>query len=389
VAFVKAYEDYCSARTDAPVLFHRYAAVAACCAALGNRVYFDAGWERVYPAIWVCFYGGSGLRKTTATGFPISLLNEVDETLPLPQDFTREALYSQLSERPSGIMRWSEMGAVLKALRRDYNAGTIETITQFWDSEPTVTRRTMGQTYRIHRPAVTILAAAKPIWFIQDAQREDVRGGFISRWLFVTAKRPENSFGHFMHDVGDRSVAAHQRASLVQHLRQLSEYEGEISAGAGIEVLERWLVKFEQAWQNENADPADLSQRAGTQIVKLAIGIMASRGTAELGELHPKAVEQAIQMYSYAFDCARDLVGQIMSNDRDRDREALDRVVSVVRAGGGTMKQRDLLRATKMTLRSLEPYLQTLVAAGRLQKRAEKTAGGPSIQYVLQEEDEE
>ena len=55
--FISAYTAYAKDHTSAPETFHQFAALSVCAAALGNRVWVEAGFGRVYPASWVCLIG--------------------------------------------------------------------------------------------------------------------------------------------------------------------------------------------------------------------------------------------------------------------------------------------------------------------------------------------
>lgn len=377
--FGKVFQAYASERTNAPVAFHQFAALTVCAAALGNRVWVDAAWGRIYPAFWVCLTGRSRVRKTTVVNLAAALLARADESIELPHDFSREALYEQLAARPWGLLRWREMGSVLKALKRDYNAGTLETLTDFWDSPATVKRRTKsGGELLITRPAISILAAAKERWFIENIRREDIEGGFMSRWLFVSSDEV-NGAGRFFGN--PRSTAEqYQEESMVAHLRELTQQpEGGIDPGEGGAVIEKWVTKWEARGWDEDTDPADFAARAGAQITKLAVALMAARGEISLGvrSLDAKAAEGAIAMYEESFRCGQQLVEQLRPNSpRSEELERVRAIVAKERA----ITRRELLRRTKMQLRDIEPILETLTGSGHVKiERSPQPGGGAEI----------
>jgi len=379
INFGQAYTEYASARTDSPIEFHRYAAVTVCAAALGNRVYIDAGWGRIYPSMWTCLVGRSGVRKSTAVNLAASLLIAADESLALPQDFTREAFYDQLASQPFGLLHWREMGSVLKALSRDYNAGTKETLTDLWDSPSIVKRRTKAGEVTITRPALSILAAGKPRWFVEAVRREDIEGGFISRWMFVSADQ-NNGRGTFFGNA--RSDAEqHQRDSLIDHLRRLTQHEGHVSPGEGAATLESWLRRFEGEWKDDERDPADFAQRAGTQVTKLAIGIQACRGISYLDALMPEAVEQAIQLFEYSLRCGVALVDQVIGHTKDA--EQIDDVRKALRSAG-KLSRMALVRKMRMKARLLDECIATLIEGDEVSAETEEPEeGGPGRRPVV------
>ena len=192
MTFSAAYEQWVTQRTSASVAYHRYGALAVLGAALGNRVYIDMGWGRVYPSLWVCLVGRSNDRKSTAINLACSLLAQADQSIELPHDFTREAMYEFLAARSFGLLRWREMGSVLESMNREYNAGVLSTLTDLWDSPFMTKRRTIGGgEIQITWPAVSILGGAKERWFVENIRARDIEGGFIGRWLFVRAGADE------------------------------------------------------------------------------------------------------------------------------------------------------------------------------------------------------
>lgn len=387
--FAKAYMDYATARTDAPRIFHTFAALAVCGAALGNRLYLDAGWGNIYPSTWTCFIGRSGVRKTTSGSLAVGLLARADKTLMLPHDFSREALYDQLAARACGILWWREMGSVLKVMKLDYNSGVKETLTDFWDSPDSVVRRTKAAgILEFERPSITILAAAKPRWFQENIDRSDVEGGFLGRWMFVTADA-NNGEGKFF-GTPTTSAQGIQRESLVEHLRSLTrvgtnEPRQIIPTADARDVLERWLRKFQAEYQDEDKDPADFAQRAGTQVIKLALCILACRGANDLSEIPHQAIEQAIELFSQSFQCSQALVALIAGHDKDHD--TLGRINGLVKNAGGTITRRELCRRMSMTVRHLDEYVETLIVSGVLEQVSERRpeGGPPTVFYRLRE----
>jgi len=380
VNFASAYEEYATSRTNAPVEFHRFASVLICAAALGNRLYLDAGWGRIYPSMWMCFIGRSGVRKTTAVNLAASLLARADESIELPHDFTREAFYEQMQQTPYGILRWREMGSVLKALNRDYNSGTLETLTDIWESPHLLTRRTKTSgEIKIRRPAISILAAAKPRWFVEATKREDIEGGFLSRWLFIGADA-NNDEDEFFGTAMTESEEI-QRNSLVAHLKSLIDLRPpnghdayRMERGEGGDVLKAWVRDFaSRMGDDEEQDPADFVQRAGTQVVKLAMGIQACRGPYELSELHPKAVEQGIELFEFSLKCGQKLVNEILGRrweapEVERVRGIIRRVQRVSRAS--------LMRQVRMRSRMLDECISALKDAGEVEQFYDTSSGG-------------
>ncbi len=373
-SFVEAYVAYASDHTSSPETFHQFAAISVCAAALGNRVWVEAGFGRIYPSLWTCFIGPSGVHKSSAVNLATGLLTQANPDLMLPQDFSREALLEHLQRQPFGQLAWPEFGVALESFSKEYNAGVLSTLTDIWDSRAKITRLTKGAgLIEINYPALSIIAAGKVRWLKEYVRPRQVGGGFLGRWLFVM----EHSNGAYL-SIGGRNhgdADRIQRGSLVEQLARLAEFEGgEMALGEGLPVLDAWLEKNEGRW-SEDDDPAEFAQRAGANVVKLAMGIQASQGTHFLRELDVRAVEQAIKLWSYAFDSGRALMQLVLGHSPDS--EAIEKIEQVIR-GAGKIKRRDLCRALNMKVRALDEYLDTLIEGSRIAASRETNESGPA-----------
>jgi len=373
--FLPAFERYCSARTQAPTAFVRYSGLAVCSAALENRVFVRAGFGRIYPSWWLCLVGPSHVRKTTATNMACSLLRTASPTTELPQDFSREALVEHLADRPYGLLRWSELGRALEALGTTYNNGAIATLTEAWDSE-IMTRKTKASgTVRIDHPALSIIAAGKMRWIKEHFKARDIGTGFLGRWLFVYESENLGYKPFFGPPVSDPA----EHDSLVEHLASLTLHPpSEMLGGSGSTYLEDWLKQHETRWR-EDVDPAEFSKRAGAQITKLAIAVQASHGTHYLKELVPAAVQEAIDLWLYAFEAGRKVVSAIAGHGQDSDE--LERIMQIITRAGGMMTRRDLAKAAHLKVFTLDNLLETLVVSGLIEATQEQLPGGTRITY--------
>lgn len=379
--FALAYERYAAERTDAPAAYHHYAAVAICAAALGNRVWVDSCWGRIYPAIWLCFVGPSGTRKSTAVNLACGLLGEAIDNIEFPDDFSREAFYERLAAQPAGVLRWRELGSVLDVWGLDYMRGLSSTLTDFWDSPSTVVRELKSGALAkdnhhrqivIHRPAISIIAAAKLAWFVENVRRRDIEGGFISRWLFVLQHRPSGKPRPFL---GAQRRDDHEmRDSMIAHLRSLAELEGPLLVDPDAAAcINSYTARLDTS-AALRSDPADFSGRAGTHIIKLAMGISASYYRRPPLRLTLPAIELAINMYEVAFRWGCELVELIQNQGYVPDK--MRKLDEIMTAAGGEVTQRDIVRGMHMTIDRLTPLLETKIASGEWEKVSQRNRHG-------------
>src|SRR3990167_8685419 len=374
--FIAAYEDYAASRTSAPAAFHTFAAIMICAAALEDRVYVEAKYGRLYPALWMCFVGPSTVHKSTAVNIACNLMKAAKSDTEVPNDFSREALVEHLSHRPYGLLRWSEISSALESFAKDYNAGVLSTLTDLWDSRPSMTRLTKSAgLVEITYPSLSIFGAGKIRWFQEYIRPKQIGGGFLGRWLFVM-EQDDMGYKPMYSKNGQTDADRLQRDSLIEHLQRLTQHEGEMLPGDGGTAIDDWLRTIHGKWSDDE-DPAEFSKRAHAQVTKLAIGIQAARGTTYLTELHPKAVEQAIGLWLYSFEHGRKLVESILH--RGRESDALDSVLRAIKRDG-SIRRRDLCRKTKMTVRDLDGYMETFITGGLVAlERRPLEGGGPDV----------
>jgi hypothetical protein len=134
-------------------------------------------------------------RKSTAINSAESLLRSSAPDAVLPSDFSREKFLEILGKTPAGMLTLKEFGGFLAALGRDYMGGMKETLTELYDGPDEYSRSLKSSTFTVKRPALTLLAATTLDWFEGRIDEGDLRGGFLARFLFVTAKHKASPKG--------------------------------------------------------------------------------------------------------------------------------------------------------------------------------------------------
>ena len=107
---------------------------------------------------------------------------------------------------------------------------------EMYDRPDSYERATRGQTVRIERLALTVLAASATSWLSEQLRGGDLRSGFLNRFAFVLAEHKEKTYA-----LPGTAHTAQLWAGLVHHLRQLSEITGTASMRlAARENYTRW-----------------------------------------------------------------------------------------------------------------------------------------------------
>ncbi len=167
---------------------------------LGNRVYMLNKHTRIYPNIWSCLIGRSGVsRKTTSlqfAGYTTRPYERLLDELPGPEfehktllmnGITLSKLFSYLADNPCRLFVHNEIGGWLAEMNKSYNASYKQTVTELYDGvDRTITNRERLE--RIRKPALSIAAATTEGWLYKNVgDSADQLSGFIQRFIYYNA----------------------------------------------------------------------------------------------------------------------------------------------------------------------------------------------------------
>ncbi|MFA6721578.1 MAG: DUF3987 domain-containing protein [Candidatus Cloacimonadaceae bacterium] len=167
---------------------------------LGNRVFMLNKHARIYPNIWSCLIGRSGIsRKTTALKFAGYSLQPYESSLDeltaveyerqtlLMNSITLSKMLSYLAENPCRLFVHNEIGSWLAEMNKSFNASYKQTVTELYDGvDRTVSNRERFE--RIRKPALSIAAATTDVWLYKNVgDSAELLSGFLQRFLFYNA----------------------------------------------------------------------------------------------------------------------------------------------------------------------------------------------------------
>ena len=131
---LRQYENAWVPTSDAPREYHIAAGLAVLAATIENRIFLPFGGDAIYPNVWILILGPSSFFRKSSTlskaKKTLGRLNVGGDKGPLlPDEFSREALLKHLSEKPQGLLTYSEFSGALATYSRDYMSGTKELLT--------------------------------------------------------------------------------------------------------------------------------------------------------------------------------------------------------------------------------------------------------------------
>lgn len=367
--FLKGYCDYASELTDAPEHYHLFTGHSVLSATLGRNVYIPFGAQKIFPNLWVILLAPSSVfRKSTAMSLGRSILNKMDDSLILPNEFTPESLLAGLSDKTQGIFLWSEFGGALSCFERSYMIGMKETLTDLYDCPPVYKRKLKSEEFVIKEPCLSILAGTAMDWFLDKCKEGDVRGGFLARFVYVPAFEKTKRIA--IPQKPDPAAAA----KLVRELQELQKIEGEVQLDLIKQRYEEWLFAHEDELLQEN-NGGSLSgfwSRLGTYCLKFAL-------------LYHISEEKNLQISTVSLLKAIDLVELLKDNVRKlvkeewvfgQDAKDKQKVLRIIRKNPGIQRRR-LLQNSNMLARRLNMIIATLQQEGSI--REEKRQYYPSV----------
>ncbi len=195
--FVERWINYASQRTEAPEVFHRYMAYMAISTTLGNRAWVPWTNGKLFPNLFILFLSESASYKSTAINMIRDVINEVDENIEVPSDVTSASLANVFRKYKQGFLPVDEFSIILRA--EDGHFSTVKTmLTSVYDCPrkyrlPYRMQEDDADKQFIEHPVFSLVGATTPHTFVKDADAEDMKGGFLSRFLTVRGKKDGRS----------------------------------------------------------------------------------------------------------------------------------------------------------------------------------------------------
>jgi len=193
---LREYFDYAEPITDSPPVYHLFTGLATIGAAIGNKAYINFGPNRIYANLWIILLAPSSIfRKTTCINISRSVLDRISPQSIFAHHITTEKLLQELNNHPAGIITPYEFKSLMMMLAKDYNNGLKELLVEIYDSPASLKRSTIGNSFEIQNPSLSILSASTLSWFNESVKSGDVFGGFLSRFLFIPSTTKKGIYG--------------------------------------------------------------------------------------------------------------------------------------------------------------------------------------------------
>lgn len=354
--FLRSYVNCVSRLTDAPREYHVAVGLSIVAAAIGNNVSLHLWGDEIFPHIWHVLISPSGFfRKTTAMRLGIKVLETAVPEAVLLDDYTPENLKNNLAARPTGLMKAWEFGNFLTLMDKDYMRGTKEFWTTIYDVGYSKGSQGQGLT-RIERPAVSFLAGSTIDWLTEKMRDGDMRGGFLSRFLFLPAYNKTDWKGVINRRLEDDPLFS----ELVKAIEQIHNVQGQADLSLVRDKLNSWLKEHENQ-VDTNKLPKDLMgfySRSATYIAKLAVLFQVAENKGL--QVSEDNLDRAITYLEYLYEQLCGLLedGMFLNN---RSAKRIRKVKEILARYPDGIEANEVLRHTHWSGREFNEIKDTLI----------------------------
>jgi hypothetical protein len=192
-SYVRGYVAYAYQRSDAPAIYHLITALTHLAAIASPALHVRLSIN-IYPNLFAILVGESGFaRKTTAIMLGDEILGEVARKRIGPEPGSWEALFEQLVDQPTQLIRMMEFGRFLSSssghASTNYMAKLRTALVDLYDCSPVDRRKAKRKVVRVARPRLSLLAACAPPFLERYTGVEDWTGGFLGRFMVAFGQK--------------------------------------------------------------------------------------------------------------------------------------------------------------------------------------------------------
>lgn len=370
--WLKSYLEY-TKYSESPERFHLWTGISVIAATLGRKVYWDLGYEYIYPNLYVVLVAKSaGLKKTAACAIGVDLLY----LLPKPVEIIADKLTSAYVLTHLGEMAKKGEDSVAFIYAEELSvfigpnalsSGLIATLTKLYNCPKFFPYRTKTSgSWLLTNCCLGLFGASTPEWLSLSMPSDALGGGFWGRMLLVTAIEKERCVPHPKKIMPPKGALGEIRRNLLDDLSSFQELEGEFEFD---KEADKWHDKWYRTRAAEvDTDPRLTSyfERRHITLVKLSMILAIARGSRYVicrGDL-----EEGLRLL---FAVEETLIHAYEGITFSESTKHMDRVKAQIERAG-TIDKSKLLKVNWGRLDSKELYgvINTLKDAGLVEEIA-------------------
>ena len=239
--------------------------------------------------------------------------------------------------------------------------GFKEFLTEAFDCPAVYVRQTRGGgEVTVEEPCISIFSASTLDWLIQQLSAPDVRGGFLSRFVYLAPVSKHKRLP-FPEKAGDKAAG-----KVLRELELLEGFAGEMSLNKyAREHYKAWSLSLEE--ELDGAEHGELLSSFYTRLADYVLKFaMLYAATADRSHrITKKRLTQAINAAEYFKSTVHRLVTQEFTFSRFELRRK--QVVRILERNNGTCPYSMVLKNSHLLAHELRLILKTMEADGTIQ----------------------
>lgn len=341
---------------------------------LGRKVRMFSGID-IYPNVYLCFYGPSNDKKTTAQRRIMShkLLPDNHGVAILSNAGSVQGMADIIATSDPGVsLMLPEELSVLYTEGHSEHSTLLEFFTETFDCPDQWDKPYRQKPVSVDKPTPSIFGCTTPTWFWKHARPDDFAGGFGNRFLYLDGAKkdpipePEKPDPHDITEIRN-AIAA---------LKNLNDVEVRWNKDARDE-WEKFYIRFGKDDATRSPLLMEAVKRCPVYVRKLSMVYAALEST--LPEITAPQLRAAIEVIEYAIECAERLIDQKSAGGRLQSYGELETRVLGWVTKHGESKVRDLQQAMSKycDAESFNRALRSLELANRIETRWDKDGPKP------------
>lgn len=409
---VRLYYDAVKPTTDAYPDFITAAGIWAVSAVVARRAVVEANGQEFQLNTWFMLLGQSTTsRKSTVINavdkFVVDLFPQgtgkgeylMNPCPRLDDDWSPQSLVEML-DYESGSQKWlciDEAARLLADFERTYMSGAKDFLCKIYDGTDhkrqlrTGKRKDAKTEFHVKKPYLPLLAATTPDAFSAHVSPLDLKSGWMVRFLFVHPRG-----GKTFMPIGEYIPPSDETAVLIERFRELNGVLSGFSVDSPLKLrLSPDAITAFAEWQR---DVEKLLVRLNDETVASAYGRLivyamklaglytladadlkgrSDTGVVEIPARHIQtAIEQIDGYFLPMFVDTAELV------ERNHTQNLQTVILGHLRAAGGALTQRDLMRKTRVKIRDLSDAISALVVSGDVETSKPDAKGMVEVRLV-------
>ena len=394
--FIERYVKWASEKTDASPQYHEAGAFTILSALLAGVVKIPTSAGTFRTNLWFMTLGETTLsRKSTAMGYAMSMIKEIDKECMLATDGSIEGVLDALTTRRnrSSIYNKDEFSGLLQAMaKKDYLAGAMESFTQLYDSQH-LRRLLRSGPVDVQDPIFIMYTGGIRDAVYTTIETAHIASGFIPRFIFVsptvdlTRQRPIGPV--IFENMSGRTALVNGLQCVYDHYNDMS-YDDDDKNDGSIRMPKTWEATLSpEAWALYNriehtmqkmafeSDVRDLMMPMMDRLAKSGIKMAALIAAAErLNDTITVHITDIIHAFHYIESYLEYSIEVVSNAGKSASEILIERMANYITDNPGVSRAL-LMRKYHLTSKSADGTFSTLIDRGLVY--ASKKAAGLSF----------